>query len=107
MKIMPQDIEKKRYRKKKISAALREQVWLHNIGKKFETKCYVSWCLNKITVNDFHCGHDIPESKGGETNLANLYPICSRCNTSMGDRYTLKEWCASQKMPLMRFFCCF
>jgi len=107
MKVIP-DVEKKRYKKKKINAALREQVWLHRIGRHFETKCYVTWCLNKITITDFQCGHDIPESKGGQTTLENLYPICSRCNSSMGDRYTLQEWIKSQNTPVLaRYFCCF
>jgi hypothetical protein len=52
MKVNP-DVEKKRYKKKKINAALREQVWLHRIGRHFETKCYVTWCLNRITITDF------------------------------------------------------
>lgn len=32
----------------------------------------------------FHCGHIIPECKGGETILSNLKPICQKCNLSMG-----------------------
>jgi len=105
-KIQPVIEELKRYRKKKIPAALREQVWLHNAGKVYETKCYVRWCLNKITVNDFQCGHDIPESKGGKTELSNLFPICCRCNSSMSNNYTLKEWNNSQKtqVPKMKWW---
>ena len=33
---------------------------------------------------DFHCGHVIAEKYGGELNISNLKPICSKCNTSMG-----------------------
>ena len=66
--------------KTKIPKALREQVWITKMGKKFESKCKTSWCTNKITVFDFQCGHDIPESFGGETtiylnNLNNLINI--------------------------------
>lgn len=110
VKVIPDLIEKKIYRKKKIPIALREQVWLHHFGKKYENKCYVKWCLNKITIINFQCGHDIPESKGGQTTLTNLYPICCRCNSSMGDRYTLKEWSACHRTPILswnRYFCCF
>lgn len=82
------------YKKKKIPKALREQVWLKKVGKKFETKCSTTWCRNKINVFDFQCGHDIPESKGGTTDIANLEPICSRCNLSMGNEFTFKQWCA-------------
>lgn len=78
--------------KDKIPKALREQVWITHLGKKFESKCYVSWCKNTITVFDFQSGHNIPESKGGKTDISNLYPICARCNLSMGDTYTIDEW---------------
>lgn len=80
-------------RKVKISAALREQVWIQRNGRVFETKCAVTWCHNTVSVFDFQCGHDIPESKGGPTNLENLYPICAKCNLSMSNNYTFKEWC--------------
>jgi hypothetical protein len=85
--------------KDKIPKALREQVWLTHIGKKYEAKCYVSWCKNKITVFDFQSGHNIPESKGGHTDLANLRPICARCNSSMNDKYTIDEWIQLSRPP--------
>lgn len=78
--------------KLKIPKALREQVWLKHIGRKYDSKCKTSWCNNKITVFDFQCGHDTPESVGGETNIDNLVPICSRCNLSMSNTYTFKQW---------------
>ena len=78
--------------KEKIPKALREQVWISHIGKKFESKCRISWCSNLISVFDFQCGHNIPESKGGTLDLINLVPICARCNSSMGDNYTIDEW---------------
>lgn len=85
--------------KDKIPKALKEQVWLTHNGKKYETKCYISWCSNKITVFDFQCGHNIPESKGGKTDISNLIPICSRCNSSMNDNYTIDEWMKLSKPP--------
>ena len=122
----PQKKESKPYRKQKISAALREQVWEQHNGHVFEKKCAVSWCTNTISVFNFQCGHDIPESKGGPTNITNLYPICGKCNLSMSNTYTFKEWCAlyeSIEVPVeevpepqkpsikpsgwKRFFCCF
>lgn len=84
--------KKTMYRKAKIPRALREQVWVTRFGRKFDSKCYTPWCKNIITVFDFQCGHDIPESKGGKTNLQNLFPICSRCNMSMGNTYNFKQW---------------
>lgn len=85
--------------KEKIPKALREQVWITHNGKKFEAKCCVKWCSNKITVFDFQSGHNIPESKGGKTDISNLRPICSRCNLSMNDTYSIDEWEKLSKPP--------
>ena len=79
-------------RKVTIPRALREQVWLKTIGKKYESKCHIPWCNNIMTVFDFHVGHNIPESKGGELTIDNLEAICSRCNLSMNSNYTITEW---------------
>ncbi len=79
-------------RKAVIPVAFREQIWLRQNGKVFEAKCSTSWCQNNITVFDFQSGHNIPESKGGATSPDNLIPLCSRCNLSMGNRYTFDEW---------------
>lgn len=84
--------ETKHKRKAKIPKALREQVWIQNAGSVFSTKCKIPWCENIITAFDFQCGHNIPESKGGTTSIDNLIPICSRCNGSMGNSYTIDEW---------------
>ena len=89
-------------RKTQIPKALREQVWLHTMTRRFEGKCPVQWCSNTITVFDFQCGHNIPESKGGRTTLDNLIPLCGRCNVSMGDRYTIDEWNAQFSAPVAR-----
>lgn len=78
--------------KGKIPKALREQVWMVKVGHVFDGKCGIVWCTNRMNVFDFHCGHNIPESRGGETTLDNLVPICSRCNVSMGNQFTINEW---------------
>ena len=78
-------------RKKKIAAALREQVWIKAVGQQFNAKCTVSWCNNPITVFSFQCGHMLAESKGGPTTLENLRPICGRCNQSMGTMH-MNDW---------------
>ena len=79
-------------RKANIPKAIREQCWLTNVGKKYESKCYIKWCKNIMNVFDFHVGHDQPESKGGTLDINNLKPICARCNLSMSDNYTIQEW---------------
>jgi len=83
--------------KQKIPKALREQVWIIHAGKVFESKCVTTWCTNTMTVFDFQCGHNIPECKGGKTDISNLFPICSRCNLSMGSQFTLTEWSLQSK----------
>jgi 5-methylcytosine-specific restriction endonuclease McrA len=86
--------------KKKIPKAMREAVWIRHVGKEFQHKCLTKWCPNTMTVFDFQTSHNIPESKGGETSIDNLYPLCGRCNQSMGNQYTFTQWnqAASQKM---------
>jgi len=83
---------KKKTVKAKIPKALREQVWLKYNHRVYDSKCYIRWCSNKVSVYDYEVGHNIPESKGGLTVIENLRPICSRCNRSMSDSYTIDEW---------------
>lgn len=78
--------------KQKIPKALRRQVWITYIGKKFEHKCLVTWCENTINPFDYEVGHNVPESKGGTLDIDNLRPICSSCNSSMGDMYTIEQF---------------
>ncbi len=81
-----------KYKKANIPKALREQIWIKKAGKVYEIKCSIVWCENKINVFNFQCGHIIPESKGGKTDISNLIPICDRCNYSMNNKYTIIEW---------------
>ena len=100
-------------RKATIPKALREQVWIRHMGEQFQGKCNVVWCTNKISVFAFQCGHNIPESRGGKTNIHNLLPICMNCNISMGNRYSIDEWNKKFAHPSVpnktwrRFFSCF
>lgn len=78
---------------KKLPAAIREQAWLLYCGDKFfKHKCLVEWCETIITPFTFEVGHNVPKSKGGTNDLDNLRPICSKCNKSMGDDYTIDEF---------------
>jgi hypothetical protein len=45
-----------------------------------------------MTPFTFEVGHNIPESKGGSLELGNLKPLCSNCNKSMGNNYTIDEF---------------
>lgn len=97
------------YKKKNIPKAVREALWIQYYPSKFRAKCQTTWCPNQITAFDFQAGHNIPESKGGATSLENLVPICSRCNSSMGNQYTFIEWCqfhSSKKSFVQKLFSC-
>ena len=84
--------KKKTYSKKPIPKAIREQCWIQTFGENFKSKCYIHWCKNEINVFNFHVAHDKPESKGGTLAVNNLKPICARCNLSMSNNYSIKEW---------------
>ena len=79
--------------RKAIPKALRQQVWINEYGcDLFKNKCYVSWCNNIITPFNFEVGHNIPYSRGGTDKIDNLKPICSLCNKSMSNKYTIDEF---------------
>ena len=69
-----------------ISAAMKKLVWNKHIGEEIgKSKCLC--CKSTyITQLSFHCGHIIAESKGGDTIVSNLMPICQNCNSSMGTK---------------------
>ena len=73
-----------KYKKKHIPSTLKRMVWDEYIGANIgNTKCMC--CKTQdIRQIEFTCGHIIAEKEGGETNLKNLRPICSKCNLSMG-----------------------
>jgi 5-methylcytosine-specific restriction endonuclease McrA len=71
-------------KKKAIPKALKRCVWDTYIGAEIgKTLCL---CCQHVYIRqiEFHCGHVIPEDKGGETTIDNLRPICAQCNLSMG-----------------------
>lgn len=75
-----------------IPRLLKYAVWTHYVGSVFDSNCTVKWCKAPINPFTFEVGHNIPESKGGKTTIENLRPICSQCNKSMGNRYTIDEF---------------
>jgi len=93
--------------RKAIPKAVREQLWLRHCGARFSSICPIRWCSNKITVFDFHVGHNVPVSKGGcELDMNNMRPICSRCNHGMGARYTIDEWSNKVQMKTIKRHLC-
>jgi hypothetical protein len=61
-------------------------IWRKNNGTLECVLCPVC-SLNTISIDSFHAGHILPESKGGMMCLENIIPICSECNTHMGSRH--------------------
>lgn len=92
----------------KVPASLKQAAWIKYNGKRFDAKCYVKWCPNTITPFTFEAGHNIPWSKGGDTTLDNLRPICSMCNKSMGNKYSIEEYSTHFRKPKRHqlFTCC-
>ncbi len=77
--------------KKTIPKSVKERVWRTYVGDKTETPCPV--CLSeRISILSFHAGHVIAESNGGDSTVANLRPICHRCNLQMGST-NMEEYC--------------
>ena len=93
--------------RKPIPKAIRQQVWLQYIGEQFKSECYIKWCKNIMTIFNYHVGHNIPDSKGGTLNVENLRPICSNCNLSMSDNYTIDEWNNLGNKRKQKISCCF
>lgn len=73
-------------RRKNIPKHIKNIVWNKHMGSGVaEAKC-VSCRETVIKITSFHCGHVVAESKGGDTNINNLRPICADCNLAMGTR---------------------
>ena len=83
---------KKHYKKRHLPKKIREQIWINYYGTNYSGKCFVPWCSNQIDVFNYQVGHNVPESKGGSSNIDNLRPLCANCNMSMGNQYTIDEW---------------
>jgi 5-methylcytosine-specific restriction endonuclease McrA len=78
-------------KKQAIPKRIKALVWNKYVGEKYGIgKCY---CCRKekISQMNFHCGHVMSESHGGKLTIANLRPICSQCNLSMGTK-NMKEF---------------
>jgi P4 family phage/plasmid primase-like protien len=76
----------KDHKKTIISKTMRIAVWDKYIGEEIgKTKC-LACNLHDISQLNFECGHVIAESKGGETSIENLRPVCNICNKSMATK---------------------
>lgn len=83
--VLPQEEPKKsKYKKKKISHAVKIKCWNTHIGELIPKKKCLCCDNVDITQHNFHCGHIITERNGGTYEIKNLLPICNVCNNSMG-----------------------
>ena len=71
-------------RKKSIPKTVKVDIWNLCVGKDKRTALCICCNEKQISVEEFHAGHIIPESKGGATTTENILPICGMCNLSMG-----------------------
>lgn len=69
-----------------ISNNLKEQVWTTYFGQQQKKQCPIENCKRFINCKAFSTGHIISEANKGKIELNNLYPLCSRCNSSMGSK---------------------
>ena len=79
-----------KYKRQKIPQNVRLTVWRKYVGSSFIGKCYC--CSIYLDFANYQVGHDKPISKNGYNNILNLRPICSSCNTAMGNRYTIEQY---------------
>jgi hypothetical protein len=82
------------YKKEKISAALRQQVWKDAFGEPSLTVERCPTCYRKFSIFGFHVAHIKGEVNGGTTTRDNLIPSCAHCNLSTprsGTQTELKE----------------
>ncbi len=71
-------------RRKRIPKQIKTLVWNEYIGHDININKCLCCKKEKIEFRNFHCGHVIAESKGGDLTIKNLRPICAPCNLSMG-----------------------
>jgi hypothetical protein len=75
--------------RKAIPKQLRGVVW-RSYYHTLDGECPL--CTNKISLDDFECGHIISVKNGGGNSSDNLMPLCGKCNKSMSSM-NLDEYC--------------
>jgi hypothetical protein len=79
-------------KRQRIPQPQRERIWRNAFGGALDGICSVCR-YNRISAFSFAAGHIQSVNKGGPTEDWNLTPICSTCNSSMGDE-NLHDFCA-------------
>lgn len=98
MAATPDKKRKDKPKRKAISKRMREMIWDHYIGRhQGESQC-LCCRRNVISQLNFEVGHVVSVSRGGETVLDNLLPICGPCNKSMGSK-SMSEFAEAHQFP--------
>jgi 5-methylcytosine-specific restriction endonuclease McrA len=85
VKSKPNNKSKPKYKKKKITTALKQKVWDLHFKR---TSAFCKCCsVNIITLNNCHMAHILAEKNGGSTDIYNLVPCCANCNLCMGTQH--------------------
>lgn len=71
-------------RRPPIPKRLRMIIWRKEFGNVTEGRCVC--CLHPIQIDSFEAGHIVSDARGGSNHDANLKPVCTSCNRSMGTR---------------------
>lgn len=72
-------------KKTKIPAWMKKALWRKYYPNKLEITC--ACCKTSIiSADDYEAGHIMAESKGGDTKIDNLFPMCGKCNKSLGSK---------------------
>jgi hypothetical protein len=79
--------KEKPHKKIQIPKAIKKMVWNLHVGSSVAETVCLCCQQEQITMLHFHCGHVVPESKGGLNTIENLRPICGPCNMSMGTQH--------------------
>jgi hypothetical protein len=73
--------------------SLRIRVWDTYFGNTRVARCpccntrVISESAHRFDLQTFEAGHIFPRSRGGTLDLANLIPICKKCNGDMGAQH--------------------
>lgn len=68
---------------KGVGQKIRKELWKKNFGDIDNEGC-CHCCHNPVFFENYHAGHIISVSKGGQDHLNNLKVLCADCNLAMG-----------------------
>ena len=74
--------------KESITDSFKRTLWKKKYKHEFISYDWCPVCVtNIIHRDDYVAGHIFPEGYGGSNDVQNIMPICSECNSQMGDKH--------------------